>query len=144
MQALEKSQIERIKILVAVKTYPRISSKYFETVCTAGFLESGKWIRLYPVTFRFLSKDKKFKKYQWIEADVVKDNKDPRPESYKISGDIKLLHCLDTKDSWEKRKKLVLSKVYFNLDTLINEARDIKIFTSLATFKPKRILGFSV
>ena len=51
---------------------------------------------------------------------------------------------MNTKNAWEERKKLVLSKVYHNLDTLIHEARDTKISTSLATFKPKRIIGFSV
>ncbi len=137
-------QAERTKILVTVKTYPLLSSKYTETVCTAGFREEGKWIRIYPVPFRNLDKNQQFKKYQWIEVDIIKDAKDPRPESYKLAGDIKLLHCLDTQKSWEERKKLVLSKVYYNLDTLIHEARDTKHSTSLATFKPKRLIGFSV
>jgi len=39
---------------------------------------------------------------------------------------------------------LVLSKVYYNLDTLVHEARDSKVSTSLATFKPKRIVNFSL
>lgn len=29
------------KVLIAVKTYPTLSSKYDELVCTAGFREDG-------------------------------------------------------------------------------------------------------
>ena len=40
------------KVLITVKTYPTLSAKYDELVCTAGFKEDGTWIRLYPVPFR--------------------------------------------------------------------------------------------
>jgi hypothetical protein len=31
------------KILITVKTYPTLSEKYDELVCTAGFKEDGTW-----------------------------------------------------------------------------------------------------
>ena len=40
------------KVLITVKTYPTISAKYDELVCTAGFREDGTWVRIYPVPFR--------------------------------------------------------------------------------------------
>lgn len=40
-----------MKVLVTVKTYPTISVKYDELVCTAGFREDGSWIRIYPIPF---------------------------------------------------------------------------------------------
>jgi hypothetical protein len=30
-----------MKVLISVKTYPTLSTKYIELVCTAGFLENG-------------------------------------------------------------------------------------------------------
>ncbi len=48
------------KILIWGKTYPELSKKYIETVCTAGVLESGKPVRLYPITYRYLN-DEQFK-----------------------------------------------------------------------------------
>ena len=39
------------RILITVKTYPTISKKYEELVCTAGFLEDGSWIRVYPIQY---------------------------------------------------------------------------------------------
>ena len=42
-------------ILILVKTYPEISRKYTETVCTAGILaDSKEMVRLYPIRFRYL------------------------------------------------------------------------------------------
>jgi len=53
----------KTKILITVKTYPSISTKYKELVCTAGFTDKGKWIRIYPVPFRKLDYSTQYKKY---------------------------------------------------------------------------------
>ena len=75
-----------------VKTYPTPSEKYQETVCTAGITESGEWVRLYPIQFRHLKAEQKFKKYTWIEIETKKNPQDLRPESYKVNSDsIKIL-----------------------------------------------------
>ena len=58
---------ERQRILITVKTYPTLSRKYGETVCTAGLREDGTWVRLYPVPFRRLDQADRYSKYDWIE-----------------------------------------------------------------------------
>jgi hypothetical protein len=45
----------RKRVLITVTTYPLPSRTYDELVCTAGVLEDGSWIRIYPVPFKFLS-----------------------------------------------------------------------------------------
>jgi len=133
------------KILVTVKTYPTLSKKYDELVCTAGVLEDGTWIRLYPIQFRKLGYIKQYKKYDWIEIDIVNNTTDFRPESYRpISEDteIKIVAHLDTKYNWAERKKFVLNNVYTNLAKLITDAKDKSLCTSLATFKPTEIVDF--
>lgn len=134
------------KVLITVKTYPAISKKYEELVCTAGFLENGDWIRIYPVQFRKKSYNEQYSKYEWIEIDLVKNTSDPRPESYRpVSHDtpIKVLGKINPDgDSWLERRKFVLNKVYTNLSLLISEAKDKSICTSLAVFKPTRIIDF--
>jgi hypothetical protein len=65
----------RKRVYILVKTYPTISRKYAELVCTAGILEDGSWIRLYPIPFRLLEDDQKFPKYTWIEVDVERNTK---------------------------------------------------------------------
>jgi len=132
------------KILILVKTYPTLSTKNIETVCTAGMREDGSWVRIYPITYRRMDKSQRFRKYQWIEANLARNTSDPRLESYKLAGDIKPLRILDTRDGWKNRKNIVLKNVYTDLAMLINEARDKNVSTSLAAFKPARIIGFSV
>ena len=37
------------KVFILVKTYPNLSKKYDELVCTAGICEDGSWVRIYPL-----------------------------------------------------------------------------------------------
>lgn len=136
------------KVLITVKTYPTLSFKYDELVCTAGFKEDGSWIRIYPVQFRQRPYAQQYKKYQWIEIDLVKNEKDFRPESFRPVShetDIKLLSEVPPDgDAWHERRKLVLGKVYYNLEELIGEAKNKSIQTSLAVFKPTKVKDFLV
>jgi hypothetical protein len=134
------------KVLITVKTYPTLSAKYDELVCTAGFREDGTWIRIYPVPFRKKSYNEQYKKYDWIEVDLVKNESDFRPESYRPyshDSEIKITGHIDTTGTWEERKQIALGKIYYNLTELIAEAKDKNICTSLAVFKPIKILEFT-
>jgi hypothetical protein len=133
------------KVLITVKTYPTISSKYDELVCTAGFREDGTWVRIYPVPFRKRAYTEQYKKYDWIELDLVKNTSDFRPESFRpstLETEINVVGHIDTSLNWEERKKVCLGKIYYNLSELISEAKDKNIGTSLAVFKPSEILDF--
>lgn len=133
------------KVLITVKTYPTLSVKYKELVCTAGFKEDGTWIRIYPVQFLKRIYQEQYKKYDWIEIDLVKNEKDFRPESYRPSSldtQINVIGHLDTANNWEERKRICLNKIYCNLKELIEEAKNKDIGTSLAVFKPTEILDF--
>jgi len=131
------------KVLVTVKTYPNLSLKYTELVCTAGLREDGSWIRIHPVPYRMLDHEKQwYKKWQWIEADLVKNERDFRVESYRLAdiNTLKVLERIDSKKTnWELRRKYALKQgFYTNLGKLIDKAKAENI--SLAVFKPKRIL----
>ena len=135
------------RVLIAVKTYPTLSNKYDELVCTAGFLEDGTWVRIYPIPFRKLDYDKQYSKYDWIEVDIEKNTSDFRRESFKpksIEIDFEIFGHLGTEDSWKLRKEIVLRNVHTNMTELIAEAKDAKKYTSLAVFKPTEILSFEI
>lgn len=72
----------RERILVTAKTYPTLSKKYGELVCTAGVREDGSGVRLYPVPFRRLDDKDRYAKYDLIDTVLVKSRSDPRPETY--------------------------------------------------------------
>lgn len=133
------------KILIAVKTYPTLSEKYDELVCTAGFREDGSWIRIYPVPFRKLDYSNRYQKWQWITINVTKNIKDFRKESYRptnIEDEIEMGKFVGTRNNWAERKQYVLKHVYYNMSELIEEAKDPQKGTSLAVFKPKEIIDF--
>jgi hypothetical protein len=137
-------KIEKITMLVTAKTYPTISSRYNETVCTAGITKDGLFRRLYPIFYRSLPKSEKFAKYQWISCDPFRDLRDPRQESYKLLGKIKPLDIITTKQEWTKRRNAVLSNVQFDLQKIIEMAYDSNKWRSLFTFKPTKIIKFNV
>lgn len=129
------------KVLITVKTYPTLSEKYDELVCTAGFREDGTWVRIFPVPFRKLKYDSRYKKWQWIELDLVKNTSDYRPESYRpqdIDNEIKILEEVDTNYEWADRKRIALGNVYTNMTDLLAEKKEKG--TSLAVLKPTEIV----
>lgn len=131
------------KILITVKTYPTLSEKYDELVCTAGFREDGTWVRIYPVPFRKLDYQNRYKKWQWIEIDLVKNTGDFRPESYRpfdIDKDIRLLEKVDTNGGWIKRKALISKQIWTNMSELIASKNEIG--TSLGIVKPLTVKKF--
>ena len=133
------------RILITVKTYPTLSEKYDELVCTAGFLEDGSWIRIYPVPFRKLDYENQYKKWQWIEVDITKNTSDFRPESYRpvdIDKSFNVGDTIEPTDNWNARRKIVLNKVYTNMTELIQDAKNDDIGTSLAVVKPSEVKDF--
>lgn len=133
------------KVLITVKTYPTLSTKYEELVCTAGFKEDGSWIRIYPIPFRKKLYHEQYRKYDWIEVDLVKNTSDFRPESYRprnLDAEIRVVGHIETTNNWEERKTICLQKVYCNLSELVAEAKNRNIGTSLAVFKPSVITDF--
>lgn len=137
----------RFKVLLTVTTYPLPSKSYDELVCTAGVLEDGSWIRIYPVPLSFLRGLKTSgkisqTKYTWVELDLEKRTDDFRLESFSPQDyqfrDLVINQTLDTKSEWALRKTYCLQNVYTNLNALLEKSKEPGN-VSLATFKPTRI-----
>jgi hypothetical protein len=133
-------------ILIVVKTYPEISRKYTETVCTAGIVaDTKKLVRLYPIRFRYLEGAQQFKKYQWIRADINKALLDPRPESYNIDpSSIELGDIIPAGKTWEERYEWLINEntVFASVEALRNAQSNHKI--SLGVVKPKIVKKVSI
>ncbi len=109
-------------------------------------METGRLIRLYPISFRYLLGEHQFKKYQWVQAKIKKNPTDGRPESYKIQNDsIRPLGMVDTKNDWSVRKRLILSQTN-NVFGSLEDLQDSQLAqgTSLGIIKPREIRGFHV
>ena len=133
------------RVLITVTTYPLPSRSHGELVCTAGILEDGSWVRIYPVPFEFLE----FRKYQWVELDLVRreHNQDFRPESYRPRrydlSDLEPVGKLGTEQNWYERKRACLKRVYTNIASLIADSNE-PANVSLAAYRPARIRKFIV
>src|SRR5689334_9963719 len=112
----------RERVLITVKTYPTLSRKYGETVCTAGVREDGTWVRMYPVPFRRLEEKQQYKKFDWLHCRLVRNTSDPRPETYRPVDESELQRVghIDRTDYWRERRRIMLktARVYSKLDEL--------------------------
>lgn len=140
------SPVERLRVLITVKTYPIPSVRYDELVCTAGVNESGDFIRLYPIRFRDLPFSHRYRKYQWIEVDAEKHTgRDTRKESYRPREDT-LKICgepIPTQpDNWAQRARYALAKT----STSMEELHDLQRLdrTSLGVLRPKEIIDLEI
>ena len=136
----------KTKVLITVMTYPHPSQGYGELICTAGVTGDGKWIRLYPIDYRYRPFNQQFQKYQWIEVELAEQGSksDQRKESRKPSLDsIRLLgEPLDTKNNWEARRRIIDPLPVRTLNefiTLYDQDR-----TSLGIVRPTRVLDLTI
>jgi hypothetical protein len=136
---------QKKRVLIVAKTYPNLSRKYDRTVCTAGIdLDSGAWIRIFPIRFFDLPYEQRPKKYDIIEIAVEnKQDKFKRKESHKANdSSIKKLGNIGTDNNWHERKKILLPlirKSVEELEQLYNQDK-----TSIGIIKPKRIVDFKI
>ncbi|TRT75656.1 MAG: hypothetical protein EWV83_12690 [Microcystis sp. M_OC_Ca_00000000_S217Cul] len=134
--------METRKILIATKTYPSISTKYQETVCTAGILLSEEenplqWIRIYPIRYRYLDFDKRYHRWAIVSAKIKRNDQDYRPESFKIDDNfLVIIRKIDTTNNWQERKSIVLSLQFRSIADIQAQGK------SLGIIKPKSIERF--
>ena len=131
------------RVLVTVRTYPVPARSGIEVSCTAGITSEGEWIRLFPIPYRFLAQDQRFKKYQWIDVDVTKATSDIRPESYHVNPDS--IRIVDPKPlvSWLSKRQYLAALQAPSMEYLI-KARDEHKHPTLGIFKPKEILKLEI
>ena len=137
-------EISLARVLITVRTYPLPYTSYGEVVCTAGLLEDGKWVRIYPIRYRSVA-NTKLKKYQIIEIDLKKKKSDIRPETYTPKNELEekftIFDELKTDGNWEIRKKYVLKEVFYSFEELLELSKS-PLKKSLATVKPSEIVDF--
>lgn len=135
----------RERILILCKTYPSPSGKHSETSCVAGINETGALIRLFPVPFRLIQDRQKFKKWQWISAQIYRANGDRRPESHKIYVDTITIDTapLPTKDLWLARRRALASLNAYTDFAELDDARVVSGIT-LGLLRPKRVTELEI
>jgi hypothetical protein len=122
------------EVVILIKAAPQVGQRHGETVCCAGIDIYGKWLRLYPVSFRYLDKHQKFSRWDRIKFNWRLPPDDPRVESRRVDqNSIEVIGSL--KPSEQER---FLAKA---IATSLNREREKG--RSLALLKPE-IMNFTI
>lgn len=109
---MEQSRSHKVELSIIAKALPQVGDKHGETVCVAALDDNLQWFRLYPVTFRMLSTDKRFTRWTRIGAKLrmVPPNKDRRQESRNVDQEsIELLGEIKPQDRTAFIEKAIVS-----------------------------------
>lgn len=138
-------QRSRLRILITVKAAPTPSARSGETVCVAGLALdhlSSHWVRLYPINFRYLEQDVKFKKYDIVEVEATPAGNDGRRESWK--PDMQTLVVTKHLDPWKGRRTLLDPVVEDSMCALNKANQSGATGPSLALVRPRIVRGLVI
>ena len=135
----------RMRVLITVKAAPNPSETYGETVCVAGLRvdpDDAGWVRLYPINYRELDSNDKFRKYDVISVRAKPNPGDPRAESWRPEVDsiTREAHLRP----WKPRQAYVNDFVDGTMCGLIQAVRDTPPARSLGAIRPRQVMGLDI
>ncbi len=140
------ADLDRLRVLITVMTYPHPKESHDEVVCTAGVTEAGEWVRLFPIDYRYRPKQQQFHKYQWIELDVLprgyktdgrKESREPKLDSIQLKGE-----PLPTANKWQARREIIDRLPHHTVQQLIQLHQKEQV--SLGVVRPKRVIDLEI
>jgi len=136
---LEREWVTK-EVLIVVKAYPNPSISHRESCCIAGITSEKEWIRIYPVKFRELRREKQPSKYDIFRMKVYKDKHDIRIESYR--PDEESFEKIEHLKKWEERKSWILPMVSKSMCEIQRLSKENK--KSLGIFKPLKVIDLII
>ena len=139
-------RVVRQRVLITVKAAPNPSQNHGETVCVAGIrldeIGHREWIRLYPINFRDLLADSRFKKYDVVTVDCRPARQDARLESWKPA--MGTLQVDSSVKGWVRRREWIDPLIQDDMCGVRRAAEANMRAPSLALIKPREITDFVV
>jgi hypothetical protein len=86
--------------------------------------ESGKLMRLTPFPWKGNDTDPPVMKWGWLHVNTVPDQRDPRPETVGVEGEIAMTAYLDAKEGWRLRWPFVRPHLRGSLESLQELAKE--------------------
>jgi len=138
-------KVATLRLLITVKAGPNPSARHGETVCVGALsVDPGRrsWIRLYPIHFRDLDDDNKFRKYDIVTVDALPALQDRRPESWQpIVGTVRPEHHLNPGPA---RRGYLDPYVEESMCRLIGKTREASDAPSIALIRAHDISGLTI
>ncbi len=134
-----------LRLLITVKAAPNPSARHGETVCVGALsVDPGRrsWVRLYPIHFRDLDDDNKFRKYDIVTVDALPAVQDRRRESWRpIVGSVRPEHHLHPGTA---RRGYLDPYVEDSMCELIDHARAASDARSIALIRVRDVSSLSI
>jgi len=147
-QAAIASDWVRMRVLVTVKAYLSISTKYGEAICVAGIrldTAAAEWVCLFPVGYRDLPFQKRFQKYEVITLDARKHSTDQRGETWRPNVDsIQRGEVIPSGGPWLARRRHVEPLIGPTMCELHRGRKGGGAGPSLGLVRPARVRGIRV
>jgi len=86
--------------------------------------ESGALLRLTPFPWKGADTDPPLLRWSWIHARTVRAERDPRPESRNVEGEVIATAYVDAKDAWRLRWPFVRAHLFASLEALQAAGRE--------------------
>jgi hypothetical protein len=134
-----------LRVLITVKAAPNPSASYGETVCVAGLrldLDTPGWVRLYPINFRDLESEQRFRKYDIVTLRAKPARNDRRVESWK--PDMNSLRMERHLPAWTPRRSHVEPYITSSMCAVLAAVRTAPPGASLAAVEPARVGGVDI
>lgn len=139
---------EWITVLITVKAYPSVSTKYGEAVCVAGVrLDTPRpeWVRLFPVAYRDLAVEKRFRKYEVVRLRARKHSTDTRRETWRPDVEsIERVEFIKAGGPWLRRRELVEPLIGSSMCQLHRGRKGNGSGPSLGLVRPARVRDIRV
>jgi len=84
---------------------------------------SGALLRLSPFPWRGADADPPVRRWSWIQVGTSRDERDTRPETHTVQGEIRATGYVDAKDGWRLRWPFVRPHLCGSLEALVELAR---------------------
>ncbi len=86
--------------------------------------ETGKLLRLTPFPWKGSDTDPPLLRWSWIHLRTQREERDPRPETLGVSGEVVATAYIDAKDAWRLRWPFVRPHLRGSLESLQGLARE--------------------
>lgn len=116
--------------VILIKAAPQVGTRHGETVCCAAIDLYGKWLRLYPVSFRHLDEGQKFGRWDRVRFRWRMPTDDGRIESRRVDQN-SLTITGELKPS--ERERFLANSIVSSLDKERQEGRSLALLKAEIT-----------
>ena len=85
--------------------------------------ETGNLVRLSPFPWKGADTDPPLQRWSWIQVGAARDERDVRPETMTVQGEVRAVGYVDAKDAWRLRWPFVRPHLRGSAESLIELAR---------------------